>query len=1090
MPFVGYPGVDPIQLDYQVGRTMSLRGNTYFRTGRVIVKTITYDPKTARLYGKVRGTGHMPYECMVWLEAYGPDRSDWRIKSNWCTCPVGAFCKHVTALVLRANQLAEASAAEGVPEWEPWRLALTSLIEDRPKRLEAQAMIPVAVQFQVEGLDLDEDPELDPRNYVEPSVLFRFVQRSTRGGWISYKALHWYGLQNGQAPPTMPPEQAAWCTVFAALPNYVSAYRGWLDISVWRNPWVFSLLRQAAEVGIELTTKSRGDRVLLADQLEVGMDALHLGKVLKLTKQIKPDNQPSFTPVLLSPVGSSGCVAVDLTNQGLDIWLGPLGSPLNIDELNRTLPVAIPAESVPTFWSEVFPALARTIPLISHGPDIEPPPLPEPTLVATLTNRTDSGVDLAWHWQYPSPGEPIIFELGSAKPADLTGTLRHHQRDLQLEQNLVKAAGQEMTKTPGLAPPSNQVQTLTGLVLARFLTQTMDSLQRLDNLQVDINGQLPQVSVVQAAPTVDLEVISDDAGDWFDLGVTVSFAGQQVPFKELFTALANGEDQLFLENGLLVSLNHPELDRLRRLIAEAASLSDRGDRPRINRYQANLWSELEELANDVDIPTQWQETLAIMRALQNAAPEPLEPPATLKAILRPYQHQAFEWLVFLWRYSLGGVLADDMGLGKTVEALALIAQAREEEPIAPPFLVVAPSSVVANWASEAARFTPMLNVKLAARTQAKTATSLAELHQDADLIITSYAVFRLDNPAFADLAWSGLILDEAQFAKNHATKANQQARALPVPFKLAVTGTPMENSLIELWAVFGIVAPGLLGRRRQFTDNYVNQMADPETLQRLRRRLKPLMMRRSKELVAPELPPRMEQVLEVELKDRHRAIYDTHLQRERRRVLGLLDSFEENRFAIFRSLTKLRRLALDVSLVDPEAGQAPSSKLEVLMEQLDDVIGSGHRALVFSQFTSYLKLIAQRLEAAGVDHCYLDGSTTNRANVIGGFKKGKAPVFLISLKAGGFGLNLTEADYVFLMDPWWNPATEAQAVDRTHRIGQDKPVMVFRLVAAATIEDKVMALKARKAALFDAVLDDDGTFSQQLTAADVRSLFS
>jgi SNF2 family DNA or RNA helicase len=287
----------------------------------------------------------------------------------------------------------------------------------------------------------------------------------------------------------------------------------------------------------------------------------------------------------------------------------------------------------------------------------------------------------------------------------------------------------------------------------------------------------------------------------------------------------------------------------------------------------------------------------------------------------------------------------------------------------------------------------------------------------------------------------------------------------------------------------------MLGSRAQFQDIYAKPIAGPgeagaAALDRLRRRAKPLLLRRTKEVVAPELPERVEQVLEVSLAPKHRKVYDTYLQRERQRMLGLLDDFDSNRFAIFRSLTVLRRMALDASLVDVSHANVPSSKLDVLMEQLDDVIAGGHRALIFSQFTSYLGKVRARLDEAGIDHAYLDGSTTHRTEVIDGFKNGDAPVFLISLKAGGFGLNLTEADYVFLLDPWWNPATEAQAIDRTHRIGQTSNVVVQRWVAKDPIEDKVMALKPRKAALFDAVLDDDGTFSSSLTASDIKALLT
>jgi SNF2 family DNA or RNA helicase len=263
----------------------------------------------------------------------------------------------------------------------------------------------------------------------------------------------------------------------------------------------------------------------------------------------------------------------------------------------------------------------------------------------------------------------------------------------------------------------------------------------------------------------------------------------------------------------------------------------------------------------------------------------------------------------------------------------------------------------------------------------------------------------------------------------------------------------------------------------------------PHVLARLRRRIRPLLLRRTKELVATELPPKQEQLLSVDLNPRHQKLYDIFLQRERQKLLGLLEDLDKNRFIIFRSLTLLRLLSLDPALVDEKYSDVPSSKLDVLFEQLEDVVVEGHRALIFSQFTSFLKKAAARLDAQGIAYCYLDGSTRDRAAVIDTFKTGTAPVFLISLKAGGFGLNLTEADYVFVLDPWWNPQSEAQAVDRTHRIGQTRTVMVYRMVATGTIEEKVMALKERKAHLFTTVIDDDAVFSADLTSDEIRALF-
>lgn len=313
-----------------------------------------------------------------------------------------------------------------------------------------------------------------------------------------------------------------------------------------------------------------------------------------------------------------------------------------------------------------------------------------------------------------------------------------------------------------------------------------------------------------------------------------------------------------------------------------------------------------------------------------------------------------------------------------------------------------------------------------------------------------------------------------------------------MPFTLAVTGTPLENSLMDLWALLSIVAPGLFPSPQRFTELFrrpIESGQAPELLATLRRRIRPLMLRRTKEFVARDLPPKVELVLEVSLNPQHRRVYQTRLQRERQRVLGMLDDVNRNRIAILRSLTVLRQLSLDVSLVDDSlAGKVRSSKIDALIETLGEVLAEGHRALVFSQFTGFLKLVRARLDAEGIGHVYLDGRTRNRPARIAEFTDGDAPVFLISLKAGGAGLTLIEADYVFVLDPWWNPATEAQAVDRTHRIGQDKTVMVYRLVAEGTIEEKVVALQERKRDLFARVVEADGLLGAPLGADDIRGL--
>ncbi|MCU1538647.1 MAG: SNF2-related protein, partial [Humibacillus sp.] len=458
-------------------------------------------------------------------------------------------------------------------------------------------------------------------------------------------------------------------------------------------------------------------------------------------------------------------------------------------------------------------------------------------------------------------------------------------------------------------------------------------------------------------------------------------------------------------------------------------------------------------------------------------------------------------LARLWDARIGGILADDMGLGKTMQVIAVLARAHDRGELGHtgdrargPVLVVAPTTVVGTWLGELSTFAPHLRVAAVTATERKRGSSLADTVADAEVVITSYAVLRLDDAAFHAQRWAGVVLDEAQFVKNRQAKTHVAVRRLGAPFTIAVTGTPLENSLMDLWALLSITAPGLYPRPDVFTKTYrrpIESGARPELLDLLRRRIRPLMLRRTKEQVALDLPPKQIQVLPLEPHPVHRHIYDRHLQRERQRVLGLLDDPEANRVAILAALTRLRQLALDPALVDPaHADKATPAKVEFLVEQLRELAAEGHRALVFSQFTGFLRVVEAALTKAGLETAYLDGSTRDRQAVVDGFRQGEAVAFLISLKAGGFGLTLTEADYVFVLDPWWNPAAEAQAIDRTHRIGQSRPVTVYRLVSAGTIEEKVVALQERKRDLFSRVVDEGGSLSGAITAGDVRDLLT
>ena len=874
-----------------------------------------------------------------------------------------------------------------------------------------------------------------------------------------------------------------------------------------------------------------------------------------------PGEPSSEGPAPWSPGEQAHPAAPAVPNlpEGVELALIPLVEPLDAasEALISAGTVKIPASERPAFQRDFLPALSRSVPALTPDPALALPAVTPPRLVLELTfdEEVRHDAQLGWHWEYPLNPFEAEHESGVQRlpvfgyPGEAGGEVR----DERFEARVLRSVRSVLAAHPALA--SLEERRVEGWETRELLSVVLPKLRRISAVQVRFNGTPPEF-VEATDALIEVTVTEGNSRDWFGLGIAVKVNNWTVPFAQIFEALDRGADRILLGNGTYFSLRRPEFKTLRTLIAEARELDEAGGELRINRHQAGLFSELESLAVSVQTTRRWDEQvrslLALVEASEAREANPAEGadkpaaspdthdkrnnggvvrpnlnreypvPAGLRATLRPYQVEGYRWLTFLYEHRMGGILADDMGLGKTVQALALLAHAIEEHraaaPVEPfaPFLVVAPTSVITNWAAEAERFLPEAKVVTITETTAGK-TPLAERIAGAHLVLTSYTLLRMDEDAYTGYArtlgravdeftgelsapegWGALLLDEAQFVKNTGTRAWSIARAMPARTKIAMTGTPIENNLMELWALLAIVADGLFPSARAFRDLYARPAESGEdpahaaaTAARLRRRIRPIMLRRTKELVAAELPAKNDTRVNLPLAPGHRRIYDTHLQRERQKVLGLLEDMDKNRFTIFQSLTLLRRLALDAALIDPDAYEGvTSAKREYLVERLPELLAGGHRVLVFSQFTGYLKSISARLAEEGIGHLYLDGSTRNRAEVIEAFRAGAAPVFLISLKAGGFGLNLTEADHVFIMDPWWNPAAEQQAVDRIHRIGQEREVHVYRLVAEGTIEEKVMQLKASKAALFDAVVGEGEFASAAVTAEDVRELFA
>jgi SNF2 family DNA or RNA helicase len=478
-------------------------------------------------------------------------------------------------------------------------------------------------------------------------------------------------------------------------------------------------------------------------------------------------------------------------------------------------------------------------------------------------------------------------------------------------------------------------------------------------------------------------------------------------------------------------------------------------------------------ATGAELPQGYAELEALARDF--AGIPDAELPADLTAELRHYQRDGVSWLGFLRDAKLGALLADDMGLGKTLQALCAI-RGRT--------LVVAPRSVLHNWESEAARFRAGLTVHTYHGPD-------RTLDDDADLTLTTYAVLRLDGELLTGRAWDTVVLDESQAIKNPDSQVSRIAHRLQAGFRIALTGTPVENRLDDLWSQFQFLNAGLLGGRQSFTERYVKPIAngDAEAAARLRLRLRPFVLRRHKRDVAPELPPRTELVLSCELDETERSVYDAVRAATRDEVVGKLDEGAST-FAILEALLRLRQAACHPALVPGQADLAgsASSKVQLLVDTLDEAVAEGHKALVFSQWTSLLDEVEPHLRNAALGFVRLDGSTRDRKGVVDSFQQEDGPpVMLLSLKAGGTGLNLTAADHVFLLDPWWNPAVEDQAADRAHRIGQEKPVFVHRLIAEDTVEERILALQARKRELAETAVGDRST-ATSITREDLLAL--
>ncbi len=618
--------------------------------------------------------------------------------------------------------------------------------------------------------------------------------------------------------------------------------------------------------------------------------------------------------------------------------------------------------------------------------------------------------------------------------------------------------------------------------VGRFFATDYQRLQR--DWKTTLSAQVQNWSGEIERVTPKLEIVGSGQ-DWFEVRYSLTTLGGEVfPNAEIQRLLRSGQSQTRLKNGHLAVIDTAGLEDFEQVIRDCDPAQTQPGLYRINRAHA---AYVEETARELgSAVADRREALKRFITGRDASPDVKMKLGRLTETLREYQLAGFEWLTRLAANNLGGILADEMGLGKTVQTLAFLRAHQGDGPA----LIVCPTSLVINWENEALKFTPELKtLVLEGADRAARFNSIPGV----DMVITSYALLRRDIDTLREINFSTAVLDEAQHIKNPETQNAQAAYALRAIHRFVLTGTPMENSVRDLWSIMNFALPGYLGNRNDFRERYelpIARGSAPDVQRRLSRRLQPFLLRRRKRDVAKDLPEKIEQVVLSSLTSHQRAAYDA-LLREIQQGLGGSGknvNAAAQRMRMLTGLLRLRQVCCDLRLVGIDKEET-SAKLELLDELLEEAIDGEHRVLVFSQFVSMLHLIRERLEKLEIPFCYLDGSTKQRQEIVDRFQSDSAiPVFLISLKAGGVGLNLSAADTVIHFDPWWNPAVEAQATDRAHRIGQTRVVTAYKLITRDTVEEKILRLQEKKRAAIDAAIDSEEPLMTGLTTEELEEL--
>ena len=1084
------------------------RGEEYWASGHV--EGLKFSADNMVIQGRVRGNARKPYQVKVRIV---PGRKGRVSIQGDCSCPMLYNCKHVAALLLEALERDEDEALDDAPPHNA---------------LPAPPPVDPALQRWLANLTPTEDaaPVTERLLYLldhghhgpHPVVLVRLATTRLRKDGSNGKPqmLH-HGVSS----------QARYVT------EDDRRLLRWLDGARAQN---FAGAGHYTLVGSEA-----GE--MLDRMLATGRCHWKDGATAPLARGEPRRAEPAWR------LGSDGTQRLEWNIEGGGTLL-PLSAPWYVDltahgcgplltTLDATLQAAlvsappVPPAQVATVRAALTKFLPSDSPLLPRALDDAPVKRMTPTPQLRLLQTS---LPLASHFQWRLGAERLDTELAritfdydgtAVSPGEtrdvLTrvegGTLTRIARDVKAETTALRALGEwgfEPLQSVGVfnnLPKECMHDWIVHAddradVLIDFGIRGVPAL-RAAGWRVDIDASYPyHIAEPDAEWYGDID---EGSGiDWFGVELGVTIDGERVNLLPILLAWLNDTRltranlaELSDETSAIARLPDGRLlpmpiARVRALLGVLIELYrekplDEHGRIKLSRAQAAQLGDIEGTVGQLawsggEKLRQLSQRLRDFKGIQ-AVPAP----AGLKATLRGYQQDGLNWLQFLREYELAGVLADDMGLGKTVQALAHLLVEKEAGRLDKPALVVAPTSLMVNWRREAERFAPGLKtLTLHGTTRHQAFARLA----DHDVVFTTYPLLTRDAEALLAQDYHMVVLDEAQIIKNPKAKSTEIARALTTRHRLCLTGTPMENHLGELWSLFHFLMPGLLGDERQFRRLFrtpIEKHGDPERRTALARRVAPFLLRRTKEQVATELPPKSEIVRPVELNGAQRDLYESIRLAMHDKVRREIEKkgLARSQIVILDALLKLRQVCCDPRLLKLDSAKKVkhSAKLELLMDMLPELIEEGRRVLLFSQFTSMLALIEAELKERDIDYVLLTGDTRDRATPVDRFQSGAVPLFLISLKAGGTGLNLTAADTVIHYDPWWNPAVERQATDRAHRLGQDKAVFVYKLITQGTVEEKIAAMQARKQALADGVFGKSGTDGPAFSAEDLAALF-